>query len=134
MFENVSPYAVVGIAIAVIALIAAIAALTSTFFTVEQRTTAIVQRLGKFVREAGAGLNVKVPFLDSVLEAQLQGVQTQLPGHHVHLVLDGEGHLRRAGGSVRPLRHLVRHHVHALDVQVREAIVAPKENRRDSDW
>jgi len=66
MFENVSIYAGVGIAIAVIALIAAIAALTSTFFTVEQRTTAIVQRLGKFVREAGPGLNVKVPFLDRV--------------------------------------------------------------------
>ena len=66
MPENVSPYAVVGIAIAVIALIAAIAALTSTFFTVQQRTTAIVQRLGKFVREAGPGLNVKVPFVDRV--------------------------------------------------------------------
>ena len=47
-------------------LIAAIAALTFTFFTVQQRTVAIVQRLGKFVREAGPGLNVKVPFVDRV--------------------------------------------------------------------
>jgi len=66
MFENVPIYAVVGMATAAIALIAAVAALVSTFFTVEQRTTAIVQRLGKFVREAGPGLNVKVPFIDKV--------------------------------------------------------------------
>ena len=33
--------------------LALIALLTATFFTVEQRTTAIVQRLGKFLREAG---------------------------------------------------------------------------------
>lgn len=66
MPENVSIYAVVGIAIAAIALIAVIAALISTFFTVQQRTTAVVQRLGKFVREAGPGLNVKVPFFEKV--------------------------------------------------------------------
>ena len=49
-----------------IAALAGIAALVSTFFTVEQRTVAIVQRLGKFVREAGPGLNLKIPFIDSV--------------------------------------------------------------------
>ena len=41
--------------------------LMATFFTVEQRTAAIVQRLGKFVREAGPGLNVKIPFIDRVV-------------------------------------------------------------------
>jgi regulator of protease activity HflC (stomatin/prohibitin superfamily) len=66
MPAEVSIYAVVGAVIAAIALIAVIAALSFTFFTVEQRTTAMVQRLGKFVREAGPGLNVKVPFLDRV--------------------------------------------------------------------
>ena len=66
MPENVPIYAVVGIAIVAIVLIAAIAALVSTFFTVQQRTTALVQRLGKFVREAGPGLNVKVPFFEKV--------------------------------------------------------------------
>ena len=66
MSGNVPVFTVVVIAIAAIALIAAIAALMATFFTVQQRTTAIVQRLGKFVREAGPGLNVKVPFLDTV--------------------------------------------------------------------
>lgn len=66
MPENASIYAVFGLAIAALAVIGAIATLLSTFFTVQQRTTAIVQRLGKFVREAGPGLNVKVPFIDSV--------------------------------------------------------------------
>lgn len=47
--------------------IAVIGMLMATFFTVEQRTTAIVQRLGKFVREAGPGLHVKVPFIDKVI-------------------------------------------------------------------
>lgn len=46
---------------------AVIGMLMATFFTVEQRTTAIVQRLGKFVREAGPGLHVKVPFIDKVI-------------------------------------------------------------------
>ena len=66
MIENVPIYVLVGIAIAAAVLIAAIAALMATLFTVEQRTTAIVQRLGKFVREAGPGLNVKIPFIDKV--------------------------------------------------------------------
>ena len=43
-----------------------IAVLSSTFFTVEQRTVAIVQRLGKFNREAGPGIQVKIPFIDKV--------------------------------------------------------------------
>jgi len=42
-------------------------AVIATFFTVEQRTVAMVQRLGKFVREAGPGLHVKVPFIDRVI-------------------------------------------------------------------
>jgi regulator of protease activity HflC (stomatin/prohibitin superfamily) len=39
----------------------------ATFFTVEQRTTAMVQRLGKFVREAGPGIRVKIPFIERVV-------------------------------------------------------------------
>lgn len=46
---------------------AVIGMLMATFFTVEQRTTAIVQRLGKFLREAGPGLHTKVPFIDRVI-------------------------------------------------------------------
>lgn len=66
MLENLPLYVLVGIAVAATVLIAAIAALMATLFTVEQRTTAIIQRLGKFVREAGPGLNVKIPFIDKV--------------------------------------------------------------------
>jgi regulator of protease activity HflC (stomatin/prohibitin superfamily) len=47
--------------------IVVITALRAAFFTVEQRTTVILQRLGKFLREAGPGLHVKIPFIDSVL-------------------------------------------------------------------
>jgi regulator of protease activity HflC (stomatin/prohibitin superfamily) len=46
--------------------IALMAMLGATFFTVEQRTVAIVQRLGKFMREAGPGLHVKIPLIDKV--------------------------------------------------------------------
>jgi regulator of protease activity HflC (stomatin/prohibitin superfamily) len=52
---------------AVLLGLATIAACAATFFTVEQRTTAIVQRLGKFVREAGPGIRVKIPFIDRVV-------------------------------------------------------------------
>jgi len=40
--------------------------LVSSLFTVEQRTVAILQRFGKFVREAGPGIQMKVPFIDHV--------------------------------------------------------------------
>jgi regulator of protease activity HflC (stomatin/prohibitin superfamily) len=64
MFDHLLIYAAVALGIAAIATIAA---LVSTFFTVEQRTTAIVQRFGRFVREVGPGLNAKVPFIDRVV-------------------------------------------------------------------
>lgn len=60
MFDQIVLYAVGALTIAGIATLAA------TFFTVEQRTTAIIQRLGKFVREAGPGINVKIPFIEQV--------------------------------------------------------------------
>lgn len=47
--------------------LALIALLSSALFTVDQRTVAIVQRLGKFLREAGPGLHVKLPFIDKVV-------------------------------------------------------------------
>jgi regulator of protease activity HflC (stomatin/prohibitin superfamily) len=47
--------------------IALVAIFRATFFTVQQRTTAIVQRLGKFMREAGPGIHVKIPFIDRVV-------------------------------------------------------------------
>jgi regulator of protease activity HflC (stomatin/prohibitin superfamily) len=67
MFESINIYAVIALGIASLAALATIAALMATFFTVEQRTAAIVQRFGRFVREAGPGLHVKVPILDKVV-------------------------------------------------------------------
>jgi regulator of protease activity HflC (stomatin/prohibitin superfamily) len=40
--------------------------LATSLFTVEQRTVAMVQRFGKFVREATPGIQMKVPFIDHV--------------------------------------------------------------------
>lgn len=50
--------------------IIAVTALFSLFFTVEQQTAAAVERFGKFVRFAKAGLNLKVPFIDRVAHRQ----------------------------------------------------------------
>jgi regulator of protease activity HflC (stomatin/prohibitin superfamily) len=43
-----------------------ILALLMTFFTIDQQTSGIVQRFGKFVKIANPGLNIKIPFIDSV--------------------------------------------------------------------
>ena len=50
----------------VIGLVALIA-LVSTFFTVDQQTAAVVERFGKFVSVRRPGLNLKIPFIDSVV-------------------------------------------------------------------
>lgn len=50
-----------GVALALIVL------LKLTLYTVEQQTVAIVQRLGKFHREAGPGIHLKVPFIDQIV-------------------------------------------------------------------
>ncbi len=41
--------------------------LVFTFFIVQQRTIAMVQRRGKIVRAAGPGLRIKVPFVERVV-------------------------------------------------------------------
>jgi regulator of protease activity HflC (stomatin/prohibitin superfamily) len=51
----------IGIVIAVIVLIA-----WSGFFIVEQQTTAVVERFGRYVRTARAGLNFKIPLIEMV--------------------------------------------------------------------
>jgi regulator of protease activity HflC (stomatin/prohibitin superfamily) len=53
------------IAFAVLALLG-LFALLGSFFTVDQQTTAIVQRFGKFERIAPPGLHFKVPFIDQI--------------------------------------------------------------------
>ncbi len=47
-------------------LVVLVALLAAALFTVEQQTVAIVQRLGRFTREAGPGIHVKVPFIDKI--------------------------------------------------------------------
>lgn len=59
--------ALIGWLMAGAAGLAVIAILVAALFTVEQRTTALIQRLGKFLREAGPGLHVKIPFIDRVV-------------------------------------------------------------------
>src|ERR1700747_1352504 len=46
-----------------------------SFFTVETAQVAIVQRLGKFARVAGPGLNWKTPFIETVVHRISMKVQ-----------------------------------------------------------
>jgi regulator of protease activity HflC (stomatin/prohibitin superfamily) len=48
------------------AALLAIILLVGSLFTVQQRSVAIVQRLGRFIRETGPGIHVKIPLLDRV--------------------------------------------------------------------
>ena len=40
--------------------------LLASFFIVKQQTIAIVERFGKFSRDYGAGINMKIPFVDKI--------------------------------------------------------------------
>jgi regulator of protease activity HflC (stomatin/prohibitin superfamily) len=46
--------------------IGVIALLAASLYTVEQRSVAIIQRLGKFVQEAGPGVHLRMPFIDRI--------------------------------------------------------------------
>jgi len=59
--------ALVPLFVAGIFALAVFTVLGAALFTVEQRTTAIVQRLGKFLRQAGPGFHFKIPFVDRVV-------------------------------------------------------------------
>jgi len=54
---------IIGLGIGGVVLIAVLAA---SLYTVEQRTVGVVQRLGKFVREAGPGIHLKWPIIEHV--------------------------------------------------------------------
>jgi regulator of protease activity HflC (stomatin/prohibitin superfamily) len=52
-----------------------------TFFTVSQQTISVVERLGKFKRVAGAGLNLKIPFFDRIagkLSLRVKEIEVQV--------------------------------------------------------
>lgn len=61
-----SYYFIVLLGLGVLAF-ASIATLLSTFFVVDHRSAAIIQRLGSFTRAAGPGIHFKIPFVDKVV-------------------------------------------------------------------
>ncbi len=56
-------------------IIIASTVIKATFFTVSQRSVKIIQRFGKFIREAGPGIHAKVPFIDRVVGSVNMRVQ-----------------------------------------------------------
>ncbi len=58
-----------------IILLVALSIVLGSFFTVETAQVAIVQRLGKFARVAGPGLNWKTPYLETVVRRLSMKVQ-----------------------------------------------------------
>ena len=58
---------VIPLVFVVLALMVSVWLILDACFTVEQRTVAMVQRFGKFVREAGPGFHVKAPLIDRVV-------------------------------------------------------------------
>src|SRR5713226_7928405 len=59
----------------VIFLLLVLGAVLGSFFTVQTAEVAIVQRLGKFARVAGPGLNWKTPFIENVVRRMSMKVQ-----------------------------------------------------------
>ena len=58
-----------------IVLLFVLSVILGSFFTVETAQVAIVQRLGKFARVAGPGLNWKTPFIENVVRRMSMKVQ-----------------------------------------------------------
>ena len=56
-------------------VIFALSVVFGSFFTVETAQVAIVQRLGKFARVAGPGLNWKTPYIEAVVQRMSMKVQ-----------------------------------------------------------
>jgi len=50
-----------------VVVVVVVTILAGAIYTVQQRTVGIIQRLGKFVREAEPGIHLKVPILDRVV-------------------------------------------------------------------
>ena len=58
-----------------VVVIVALSVIFGSFFTVQTAQVAIVQRLGKFARVAGPGLNWKTPFIEVVVQRMSMKVQ-----------------------------------------------------------
>jgi regulator of protease activity HflC (stomatin/prohibitin superfamily) len=61
--------------VGVIVFLFVLSVIFGSFFTVETAQVAVVQRLGKFARVAGPGLNWKTPFLEVVVQRMSMRVQ-----------------------------------------------------------
>lgn len=57
---------VAGLIVLIVIVVLLLIAFFSSYFTVEQQTSALVERFGKFRRVAGPGLNFKIPFIERV--------------------------------------------------------------------
>jgi modulator of FtsH protease HflC len=88
-----------GGAVAVILLIAVIVGY-STFFTVDQTSQALVVRLGKPVRViTEPGLNVKVPFIDSVIYIDKRILTIESPAQEVIAASEDNSNLGAQAGE-----------------------------------
>ncbi len=63
-----SPSSYITLVVAAVAVVSAIWVLASSFFTVAQQTSAVIERFGKFNRLAGAGLGMKIPLVERIEE------------------------------------------------------------------
>lgn len=54
------------LSIIIIVLVLMAAIILSSLFIVDQQSTAIIERFGRFLRTAQAGLNIKIPFIDRI--------------------------------------------------------------------
>lgn len=61
------PSTIIVLVILGVAAIILLRVIFGSFFTVQTAAAGVVQRLGKFRRVAGPGLNFKVPFIDTVV-------------------------------------------------------------------
>src|ERR1700680_4025130 len=69
------PATTVLLVMGILVVIVALSVIFGSFFTVETAQVAIVQRLGKFARVAGPGLNWKTPYIESVVRRMSMKVQ-----------------------------------------------------------
>jgi regulator of protease activity HflC (stomatin/prohibitin superfamily) len=69
--------AFITVAICIVAFFG-LATLLGTFFTVKQQTRAIIERFGRYVRTAKPGLNIKIPFIDHIVQRVSLRVQQLL--------------------------------------------------------
>ena len=70
-----SPTGMIVSSLAFFLAIFALSVVFGSFFTVETAQVAIVQRLGKFARVAGPGLNWKTPLIEAVVRRMSMKVQ-----------------------------------------------------------